>query len=220
MFLREKKNLLNDAITASEVRLIDDKGENHGIVAFPEALEFARKNAMDLVEIVSDANPPVCRVMDYGKYRFTKAKKVQQARKRQRHINVKEIKFRPGTDEADYQTKLKKIASFLSDGDKTKVTVRFRGRELAYQERGVSMLERIQNDLKDMSMIEMEPKKEGRQLMMVLAPGKNKNGLRNGKAKIMNGRGNNAGNSKGDKNGNKNNNAGDAEASNGEENDA
>ena len=183
-FLRDKKNLLNEAITATEVRLIDEKGENHGVVAFSEALEVARKNSMDLVEIVSDASPPVCRVMDYGKYRFAKAKKAQQARKRQRRISVKEIKFRPGTDEADYQTKLKKIVEFLSDGDKAKITVRFRGRELAHQDRGVMMLERVENDLGELGVVEIEPKKEGRQLVMVLAPGK---GAKNGKGRGMNG---------------------------------
>ena len=149
-----------------------------------DALEFARKNSMDLVEIVSDSTPPVCRIMDYGKYRFTKAKKAQQARKRQKRINVKEIKFRPGTDEADYQTKLKKIVQFLADGDKTKVVVRFRGRELAHQDRGAMMLDRVEKDLGELGVVEMEPKREGRQLIMVLAPGK---GARNGKAKAANG---------------------------------
>lgn len=191
-FLRDKRNLLNEAIKASEVRLIDEKGENHGIVAFSEALEAARNISMDLVEIVSDATPPVCRIMDYGKYRFTRAKKAQQARKKQRRINVKEIKFRPGTDEADYQTKLKKIVQFLGDGDKAKITVRFRGRELAHQDRGVTMLERVENDLGELGVVEMEPKKEGRQLIMVMAPGK---GAKNGKGKAngkLNGKGDGA----------------------------
>lgn len=184
VFLRDKKNLLNEAITAREVRLIDEKGGNHGVVAILDALEFARKNSMDLVEIVSDASPPVCRIMDYGKYKFARAKKAQQARKRQKRINVKEIKFRPGTDEADYQTKLKKIAQFLADGDKAKIVVRFRGRELAHQERGTMMLDRVEKDLGELGMVEMEPKKEGRQLIMVLAPGK---ATRNGRAKALNG---------------------------------
>ena len=120
--------------------------------------------------LVPDAEPPVCRVMDYGKFRFSRAKKAQQSRKKQKQIQVKEIKFRPGTDEGDYRTKLKSLIRFLSDGDKAKVTVRFRGREMAHQERGLQMLERVEADLCDYGVVEQHPKQEGRQIVLVMAP--------------------------------------------------
>jgi translation initiation factor IF-3 len=125
-----------------------------------------------LVEIVPNAQPPVCRVMDYGKFRFEQNKKAQVARKKQKQIQVKEIKFRPGTEEGDYQVKLRKLMEFLQEGDKTKVTIRFRGREMMHQDRGMQLLERVEEDLQEISVIEQRPKLEGRQMVMVFAPKK------------------------------------------------
>ncbi len=125
---------------------------------------------LDLVEIVPNADPPVCRVMDYGKFKFEQSKKAQIAKKKQKLIHVKEIKFRPGTEASDYQIKIRKIVEFLTAGDKTKVTVRFRGRELMHQERGSKLLDRIEGDLKDHGEVEQRPKLEGRQLVMVFTP--------------------------------------------------
>ena len=127
---------------------------------------------LDLVEIVPNAEPPVCRVMDYGKYLFEQTKKRQAAKKKQKQIQVKEVKFRPGTDDSDYQVKLRNLTRFLNHGDKVKVTLRFRGREMAHQELGVQMLERIENDLEELGQVEQYPKMEGRQMVMVLAPKK------------------------------------------------
>lgn len=125
-----------------------------------------------MVEIVPNAKPPVCRVMDYGKFRFEQNKKAQVARKKQKQIQVKEIKFRPGTEEGDYQVKLRKLMEFLDEGDKAKVTIRFRGREMMHQERGMQLLERVEADLQEISVIEQRPKLEGRQMVMVFAPKK------------------------------------------------
>jgi translation initiation factor IF-3 len=127
---------------------------------------------LDLVEIAAEAEPPVCRIMDYGKYRFEQKKKAHDARKKQKQIQIKEVKFRPGTDEGDYKIKLRNLTRFLEAGDKTKVTVRFRGRELAHQEIGLQVLQRVEEDLKEIAMVESYPKKEGRQLIMMLAPRK------------------------------------------------
>ncbi len=127
---------------------------------------------MDLVEIVPNARPPVCRVMDYGKFKFEQNKKAQIARKKQKQIQVKEIKFRPGTEEGDYQVKMRKLVQFLQEGDKAKVTIRFRGREMMHQNRGAQLLHRVETDLQDISMVEQRPKLEGRQMVMVFAPKK------------------------------------------------
>lgn len=127
---------------------------------------------MDLVEIVPTARPPVCRIMDYGKFKFEQSKKAQQARKKQKQIQVKEVKFRPGTEEGDYQVKLRNLTRFLDDGDKTKVTIRFRGREMAHQERGAQLLDRIEAELDGLATVEQRPKMEGRQMVMVLSPKK------------------------------------------------
>lgn len=185
--LSKKKNYLNQGITAPRVRLIDENGENKGIVETAAALNHAENCNLDLVQIVADASPPVCRVMDYGKYQFVQAKKAQQARRHQKQIQVKEVKFRPGTEQGDYQTKLRNLIRFLSAGDKAKVTVRFRGRELAYQERGILMLKRVEEDLVNYAVVEQEPKKEGRQMAMVLTPKKGGNKA-NGKANGANGK--------------------------------
>ena len=150
--------------------MIGSDGENVGVVAIDEAQQIAFDADLELVEIVPNAKPPVCRVMDYGKFKFEQSKKAHAAKKKQKLIHVKEIKFRPGTEESDYQTKLKKLVEFLTNGDKTKVTIRFRGRELMHQELGVRLLDRIEDDLKKYGEVEQRPKLEGRQLVMVFAP--------------------------------------------------
>lgn len=165
---------MNDQISARQVRLIDASGENRGVVSLQMALQLAEEAELDLVEIVPTASPPVCRVMDYGKYRFEQSKKAAQARKNQKQIQVKEVKFRPGTEEADYQVKLRNLIRFLDDGDKAKVTIRFRGREMRHQDRGMELLTRVETDLADMAAVEQRPKLEGRQMVMVLAPRKSK----------------------------------------------
>ena len=152
--------------------MIDSAGEQVGVVSIAEALQHAEESELDLVEIVPTAEPPVCRVMDYGKYLFELNKKKHAAKKKQKQIQVKEIKFRPGTEEGDYQVKLKNLVKFLSGGDKVKVTLRFRGREMAHQELGSQMLERIEKDLEEYGSVEQYPKLEGRQMVMVLGPKK------------------------------------------------
>ncbi len=137
-----------------------------------EALEQAQTAGMDLVEVAPNSEPPVCRVMDYGKFVFEQNKKAQSARRKQKQIHVKEIKFRPGTEEADYQIKLRNLIKFLTSGDKTKVTLRFRGREMAHQEVGVELLRRVREDLEEYGTVEQFPQMEGRQIIMVIAPKK------------------------------------------------
>ncbi|MBE0439963.1 MAG: translation initiation factor IF-3 [Gammaproteobacteria bacterium] len=163
---------LNGEITAKEVRLTGADGEQLGIVPLARAKELAEEADLDLVEISAQATPPVCRIMDYGKYLFEANKQKAIAKKKQKQIQVKEIKFRPGTEEGDYQVKLRNLIRFLEDGNKTKVSLRFRGREMAHQDLGLKLLERVAEDLKELSVIEQHPKKEGRQMIMVLAPSK------------------------------------------------
>lgn len=139
-----------------------------------QARQIAYAADLDLVEISPNADPPVCRVMNYGKYQFEQAKKLQQAKKKQKQIQVKEIKFRPGTDEGDYQVKLKSLIKFLNEGDKTKITLRYRGREMAHRELGMEVLKRIEKDLEELAIVEQFPKMEGRQMVMVMAPKKKK----------------------------------------------
>ncbi|HDY97834.1 MAG TPA: translation initiation factor IF-3 [Pseudomonas sabulinigri] len=165
---------INDNITAREVRLIGADGEQIGIVSIQEALANAEEAKLDLVEISPDAEPPVCRVMDYGKHVFEKKKQQAVARKNQKQIQIKEIKFRPGTEDGDYKVKLRNLIRFLSDGDKAKVSLRFRGREMAHQELGMELLKRVEQDLLEYGTVEQHPKMEGRQLMMVIAPKKKK----------------------------------------------
>ncbi len=143
-----------------------------GVVSSREALHIAQEAELDLVEIVPNAAPPVCRVMDYGKYLFEESKKRHAARKKQKQIQVKEVKFRPGTEEGDYQVKLRNLIRFLDEGDKAKVTIRFRGRELMHQELGLKIVQRLETDLAEHGVVEQHPKMEGRQLVMVLAPKK------------------------------------------------
>jgi len=165
---------LNDEITARRVRLIGVEGEQIGIVSIDEAKQQAYDAELDLVEISPNADPPVCRIMDFGKFQFEQNKKLQIAKKKQKQIQVKEIKFRPGTEEGDYQVKLKSLNRFLDDGNKAKVTVRFRGREMTHRELGMELLQRIETDLQEVATVEQFAKMEGRQLTMVLAPKKKK----------------------------------------------
>lgn len=145
-----------------------------GVVAIAAALEMAEKAELDLVEIAADAEPPVCRIMDYGKHIFEEKKRQTEARKKQKQTQVKEIKIRPGTEEGDYQVKLRNLKRFLDDGDKAKVTLRFRGREMAHQDIGLEMMRRIENDLEEFAVVEQAAKIEGRQMVMVLTPKKKK----------------------------------------------
>ncbi len=155
------------------MRLIGVEGEQIGVVSIQEALGKAEEAGVDLVEISPNAEPPVCRLMDYGKFLYEKAKNAKEQKKNQKQIQVKEVKFRPGTDEGDYQVKLRNLTRFLEGGDKTKVTVRFRGREMAHQEIGIELLNRIKDDLQEISTLESFPRRaEGRQMIMVLAPAK------------------------------------------------
>ena len=163
---------INERINATEVRLISSSGDQVGVVTKAKALEIAKNEDVDLVEIVANQVPPVCRVMDFGKYKFEQSKKAHAAKKKQKQIQVKEIKFRPGTEEADYQVKLKNLIKFLQGGDKAKITMRFRGREAAHQVIGREFLERVEKDLFDYGLIEQKPAFEGRQIVMVIAPKK------------------------------------------------
>ena len=156
------------------MRLIGADGEQVGIVSIDEALAAADAANQDLVEIVPNAEPPVCRVMDYGKFVFELKKQKQEARKKQKQVQVKEVKFRPGTEIGDYNVKLRNLRRFLDDGDKAKVTMRFRGREHAHRERGLELLQKIEKDLEDISQVEQRPMMEGRQMVMVLGPKRNK----------------------------------------------
>ncbi|HQI00996.1 MAG TPA: translation initiation factor IF-3 [Deltaproteobacteria bacterium] len=161
---------INNAIVADSVRVISPDGEQLGIMTVPAALERARDYGMDLVEIAPKATPPVCRIMDYGKFKYEKAKRESAAKKKQTVVVIKEIKFRPKTDEHDYQFKMKHIQRFLAEKNKVKVVVRFRGREIIHMDKGVEMLNRIRQDLADIAVVESEPKSEGRTLIMMLAP--------------------------------------------------
>lgn len=149
-------------------------GEALGIITLDEAKQIAYAADLDLVEISPNADPPVCKVMNYGKYQFELNKKLAVAKKKQKQVQIKEIKFRPGTDEGDYQVKLRSLVKFLNDGDKTKITLRYRGREMAHREIGVDLLKRIEKDLEEIATVEQFPKMEGRQMVMVMAPKKKK----------------------------------------------
>jgi len=168
----EKPTRLNEQITVPKVRLIDAEGNQVGIVPIREALLKAQESELDLVEISPTAKPPVCRVMDYGKFLFEVNKKRQVAKKKQKQVQIKEIKFRPGTDEGDYQVKLRNLTRFLEEGDKAKITLRFRGREMTHQEIGLEVLARIEKDLTELGGVEQRPKMEGKQMVMVISPKK------------------------------------------------
>ncbi|WP_205407739.1 translation initiation factor IF-3 [Thiohalospira halophila] len=169
---KQKKPRLNEGINIPQVRLVDAEGEQKGVVETREALALAEEAGMDLVEVAPDADPPVCRIMDYGKYIFDQNKKRQAAKKKQKQTQIKEVKFRPGTDEGDYKVKLRNLTRFLEHGDKAKVTLRFRGREMAHQDLGKQLLERVAGDLEEIGTVEQMPKMEGRQMVMVIAPRK------------------------------------------------
>jgi translation initiation factor IF-3 len=167
-----KRNRVNKEINVPEVRLIGADGNQVGVVNTREALEMATEAGLDLVEIVPTSEPPVCRLMDFGRFLFDQKKKKNEAKKKQKQVQIKEVKFRPGTDEGDYQVKLRSLMRFLNEGDKGKVTMRFRGREHAHRELGLELLKRIENDLAALSIVEQQPQMEGRQMVMVLGPKK------------------------------------------------
>ncbi len=159
---------MNSDISVASVRLIDGDGEQVGVVAIDRALEMAAESGYDLVEISPGAEPPVCKLMDYGKYKYEAQKKAALARKKQKTIDVKEVKFRPGISQADYDVKLRNIRRFLGEGDKVKITLRFRGREMVHQDLGMKVLTRVRDDLEEISKVEQLPKMEGRQMTMVV----------------------------------------------------
>lgn len=166
----DKQTRLNESISASEVRLIGKEGEQIGVVPIDEAQRLALEAELDLVEIVPTADPPVCRIMNYGKFLFEENKKRHSAKKKQKQIQIKEVKFRPGTEEGDYQVKLRNLTRFLNEGDKAKITLRYRGREMAHQELGVKLLKRIESDLAEIGVVEQFPRMEGRQMIMLVGP--------------------------------------------------
>ncbi len=159
----------NDQIAVPAVRLIDDQGEQHGIVPIEEAQSMADEVGLDLVEVAPNADPPVCKLMDYGKFKYNAQKKASEARKRQKTIDVKEVKMRPGIDQHDYDVKMRSIVKFLDEGDKVKLTLRFRGREMVHQEIGRRVLQRVCDDLGEAIKVEQWPKMEGRQMTMVMS---------------------------------------------------
>lgn len=168
----EKNIRTNERIRVKEVRLIDENGDQAGIVNIEEALSAAQGAGLDLVEISPNAEPPVCRIMDFGKHQFQLKKKKADSKKKQHKTQIKELKYRPGIEEGDYQVKMKKLVSFIEVGDKVKITMRYRGREVTHHEIGAKLLNRIENDVADIAVVEQRPKFEGRQVVMVLAPKK------------------------------------------------
>ncbi|MDQ7989543.1 MAG: translation initiation factor IF-3 [Candidatus Dactylopiibacterium sp.] len=172
--IAQEKNAhrVNREIGVSEVRLVGEDGEQLGIFPTQQALAMAEEAEVDLVEIAPQARPPVCRLMDYGKFKYQEQKRAHEAKQKQKQIQVKEVKLRPQTDENDYQIKMRNMVRFLEEGDKIKVTLRYRGREMAHQEFGIRQLERIKADLAELAVVEQFPKLEGRQLIMVIAPKK------------------------------------------------
>lgn len=165
-----KEMNVNEKIRAREVRLIDSNGEQLGVKSRQEALEIAQKRNLDLVLVAPNAKPPVCRIMDYGKYRYEQQKKEKEARKKQKVINIKEVRFTPGIGDHDFETKLKNARKFLEKGDKLKASVRFRGRAITHKELGQDVLNRLAEELKDIAVVETKPKMEGRNMFMMLAP--------------------------------------------------
>jgi translation initiation factor IF-3 len=161
---------VNDEIRIPQVQLVDDQGENHGIVDIEEARHLAQEAGLDLVEISPNSQPPVVKILDYGKYKFQAQKKAAEARKKQKTVEVKEIKMRPSIDTHDYEVKMRAARRFLEEGDKVKMTLRFRGREMAHQELGLRLLWRVRDELTEMAKVEADPRLEGRQMIMILAP--------------------------------------------------
>ena len=172
----ERKHRLNREISAPEIRLMGPDNEALGIVPLQEALRAAGELDVDLVEIAATASPPVCRLMDYGKFKYQEQKKAAEAKAKQAVVEIKEVKFRPGTDDGDYNIKLRNIRRFLGEGDKCKITLRFRGREITHQQLGLDLLNRLRDDLADSIQVEQFPKLEGRQMVMMIAPARKKPG--------------------------------------------
>ncbi len=170
----DKSHRINGEITGYEIRLVGVENEALGIVKLSEAMRMAEEADVDLVEIAPQASPVVCKLMDYGKFKYQEQKRAHDAKLKQKIIQVKEVKFRPGTDENDYQVKLRNLTRFLEEGDKAKITIRFRGREMAHQELGMRVLERVREDLGELGQVEQMPKLEGRQMVMIIAPKKKK----------------------------------------------
>ena len=168
----EKKPRINEEIRAHQVRLIGEDGSQLGVVSANDARQMSEEAGLDLVEISPDADPPVCRIMNFGKYVFQQRKRKAAAKKKQKLVQIKEVKFRPGTEEADYQVKLRNMLRFLEEGDKVKITVRFRGREMAHSELGIQLLERVVTAVVTFGIVEQRPKTEGRQMVMIVGPKK------------------------------------------------
>ena len=169
---QEREARINGEITAREIRLVGKEGEQLGIVSLREAMATAEELDIDLVEISPTAQPPVCKLMDYGKFKYEQSKKRHEAKLKQKQVQIKEVKFRPGTDDGDYGVKLRNLVRFLSEGDKAKVTLRFRGREMAHQDIGLALLKRVEADLAEVGTVEQFPRLEGRQMVMMIAPKK------------------------------------------------
>jgi translation initiation factor IF-3 len=161
---------INEAIRAREMRLIDENGQNVGVVSRTEALERANQAGLDLVEVSPEADPPVCKILDFGKFKYQEQKKAAEARKNQKIVEIKEIKMRPSIDDHDYDVKMRAMKRFFEEGDKVKVTLRFRGREMAHQDLGMNVLRRVKSDTETFAKVEAEPRFEGRQMIMILAP--------------------------------------------------
>ena len=170
----EKQDRRNDEINVPQVRVIGADGEQIGIMVTRDAIARAFAEGLELVEISPNAQPPVCKIMDYGKFLYQKDKQQQAARKKQKQIQIKEMKFRPGTEDGDYNTKMRQIKEFLEEGDKVKINLRYKGREMAHQEIGMQMIEKIKTDLIEIAVVEQHPRMEGRQAVMVLSPKKTK----------------------------------------------
>lgn len=168
----EKQDRRNEEINAPRVRVIGSDGEQIGIMLTRDAIAKAYAESLELVEISPNAEPPVCKIMDYGKFLYQKDKQQQAARKKQKQIQIKEMKFRPGTEDGDYNTKMRQIKEFLEEGDKVKINLRYKGREMAHQEIGMQMIEKIKQDLVEIAVVEQHPRMEGRQAVMVLSPKK------------------------------------------------
>nr|WP_199489877.1 MULTISPECIES: translation initiation factor IF-3 [Microvirgula] len=169
---QEREPRINGEITAREIRLQGPEGEQLGILSLREAFAKAEELELDLVEIAPTAQPPVCKIMDYGKFKYQEAKRKHEQKQKQKQIQVKEIKFRPGTDDGDYNVKLRNLIRFLTEGDKAKITLRFRGREMAHQDIGLALLKRVEADLAEVGIVEQFPRLEGRQMVMMIGPKK------------------------------------------------
>ncbi len=161
---------VNELISVPEVRVVDADGEMVGVISVQEGIDLAMEVGLDLVEVSPNADPPVCKILDYGKYKYEAQKKANEARKKQKVIAIKEIKMRPGIDEHDYQVKMKNVRRFIDDGDKVKMTIRFRGREMAHQDLGMNVLHRVRDEMEETAKVEQFPRSEGRMMTMVLAP--------------------------------------------------